>query len=142
MSDWQQYYLGPSAPGNGVNRMLTAMFRDLYGKTHGGEKALAGMIPGYGYFRRGASEYKKAEDYYGRTGQDPVYPSDVSNLTTPSLSQMTGGLLTPRMARTMDQLYTPEIIENLSYRMARPKLPGYQKLLGDYDSDTIDMEEY
>lgn len=114
MSSWEQYYLGPSAPGNSWNRLAKLLMRDLYGQTHGGEKALAGMIPGYGYLRRSNSEYQKAEDYYKNTGTDPQYPADVSSLTTPTWAQVTGGMPKPRMARSMTQLYTPEIIEDLS----------------------------
>lgn len=126
MSSWEQYYLGPSALGNGFNRLVTLMMRDLYGQTHGGEKALAGMIPGYGYLRRSNSEYQKAEDYYARTGQDPVYPADVSSLTTPTWAQVTGGMPKPRMARSMTQLYTPEIIEDLS-QMYKSKRDSYRE---------------
>lgn len=114
MSDWETYYNSNSGFGGGLSRMLELMFRDIYGQTHGRDKAIAGMIPGYGYLRRVYNEGQKAEDYYQSTGRDPRYSSDVSSLSTPTLSQMTGGVAAvPRMARTMDQLYHPEIIEDV-----------------------------
>lgn len=121
--------------------MTNLMVRDMFGQTHGGSKAQAGMIPLYGYLRRAHNEYEKAEDYYKNTGTDPRYSSDVSSLSTPTLSQMTGGAPLPRMARALSDLYPAEILEDVSVRMARPQLPGSRRLLGRMD-DVIDMEEY
>lgn len=109
-SEWEKYYVPNHGFGHGLNYYAKLATRDMFGQTHGREKAQAGMLPGYGYLRWMFNEGQKAEDYYQNTGQDPRYSSDVSSLGTPSLSQMTGGVV-PRMARTMDQLYRPEIIE-------------------------------
>lgn len=109
-SDWEKYYTPNHGFVHGLNYMSKLASRDMFGHTHGREKAQAGQIPLYGFLRWMYNEGQKAEDYYQNTGQDPRYSSDVSSLGTPTLSQMTGGAI-PRMARTMDQLYRPEIIE-------------------------------
>lgn len=125
MSDWESYYNSNTGFGAGLSRIIRLMARDMAGQTHGGEKALAGMIPGYSWYRSGASEYSKAKDYYQNTGTDPKYPADVSNLRPPTQSQITGGMPLPRMARTMDQLYTADIVEDLS-EMYRTKRDSYE----------------
>lgn len=143
MSSWENYYATNmhALPGAGLRDLIKLISRDMTGQTHGGEKALAGMIPIYGSWRRAHNEYQKAEDYYQNTGVDPTYSSDVSSLNSYNLAQMTGASVLPRMARTMTELYPAEILENVAVRMAKPQLPGRQKLLGRMD-DVIDMEEY
>lgn len=135
-------YMGSNAFSNAY-KFYQKLMDDLYDQSHGASKYALSQLPLSGYIRRQRDEGRRWEDSYNQTGIDPVYSSAYGHSGSAGLLGIFGGAAgVRRMARSLSEMHTPEVMEDCEfhkYRMARPQIGG-KNLIGK--NTDIDMEEY
>lgn len=92
-------------------------YKKAYDDSHGGLRYGLSQIPFFGQLKRFEDSWQQWEDTYNNTGKDPVYSTRYGGNDLNSAVNV-GGSSNPisRMARSLSDVYSPDVIENLSPR--------------------------
>lgn len=109
-SDFMRRYGGTT--GN-IAANVQSLFNQIYDKSHGSKRYQLSNTP-WGILRKLEDKSQRAQDEYDKTGIDPVYSDHYDSALYGTATGAVGvGIRVPGMARSLADLYIPEVRENV-----------------------------
>lgn len=96
------------------------MYRNVYNRSHGGTRYALSQVPIFGQMKQFEDNAQKYEDAYQNNGIDALYSSSYGGSALQTGAVGIGK--TMKMARTLADVFTPDVSENVQIKRAGERL--------------------